>query len=389
MDNESPTLASQLEYLEQRHQADKEKIARLEQLVEAQKYEIQEQTVRLQKFSEDLAEAKLVVKRVPALEEELARFRGEILQSIEQRYDRRSHGVELENGLSSQIDNHTKALHELRRELDKTQRYEEQILLARTEIERLSKKVSEADARSEALSKQLAEGLRSSSYQDEQRQTDAHRIAELQREFPSLQQQMESSLVKIQTIEKQIPQYGKYEIALEELRDEIRRHREHMDFQMAQRERLMKNWSDMVDSQTRRMKDNEKLMDKYVEHYQLNKRALASLQEFQEQLQREQHQSEELQRLTEKRQRATMEKIQADYEQRWQKYGMELQPRLEDLQKELAKLKGETDSLAKFDQHVNEQITMILQILEEDIQSRAAATQEWQDRFEQLASGKS
>jgi hypothetical protein len=31
---------------------------------------------------------------------------------------------------------------------------------------------------------------------------------------------------------------------------------------------------------------------------------------------------------------------------------------------------------------------MILQIIEEDVQSRAVSVQEWQDRFEQLASGR-
>jgi chromosome segregation ATPase len=192
----------------------------------------------------------------------------------------------------------------------------------------------------------------------------------------------------IQMVEQQIPQFGKYESALADVREEIRRHREYMDFQMAQRERLMKNWTELAEEQEQRIKEHESLMDKYLEHYQLNKRALASLQEFQERLQREQHQAEELQRLAENRQRAAMEKLHTDYEQRWQKQGLEWQPQIESLKRDIATLQNNIAQLKKFNQTVEDRIEMILQIIEEDVQSRAVSVQEWQDRFEQLASGR-
>jgi hypothetical protein len=128
-------------------------------------------------------------------------------------------------------------------------------------------------------------------------------------------------------------------------------------------------------------------MEKYAQHYQLNKRALASLQEFQERLQREQHQAEELQRLAEDRQRADMEKLQANYGQQWQKQSMEWKIQAESLQKDLDGLKDQAQKLAKFNESIEPQMNLILQIMEQDVQARIMAAQEWQEHFEQLADG--
>jgi chromosome segregation ATPase len=386
---EQPHLASQLEYLEQRHLADQEKIAHLQQQTEAQAYDLQEQATKILRLEEEMSKTRLTLARVPQLDERLDNLKKELLQVVEQRYDRRQQTVvESSTGVSSQLDNHTRALNELRREVEKTHRYEEQILLARTEAERLNKTISGFESRFIELKKQLDERTRAERYAEEQRRVDTKRVAEVQSELPKLRDKVEASLSKVQMIERQIPQYGKYELALEDIREELRRHREHMDFQMAQRERLMKQWTEMAEDQDQRIKAHEKLMEKYVEHYQLNKRALTSLQEFQEQLQREQHQAEELQRLIENRQRSAMEKLQAEYEQRWQKQGLVWQPQLAGLQKEIATLSQKLEEVKKFNHNVDEHIDMILQIIEEDIQSRATASQSWQHRFEELASGR-
>lgn len=386
---EQPHLASQLEYLEQKHQEDQHKIALLQQHIEGQTYELQQQANRIQKLEEALAAARLPLARVPQIDERLDQVKGELMHFIEQQYGRQRQANSVPNSmLNTQLENQTKVINELRREVDKAQRYDEHIMLARTEVERLNKTVSTFEARVNDVSRKLEERTRSVSYIEEQRRADSQRLAELQTELPKLQKQIEAGLAKIQTVEQQMPQFGKYEIAIEEMRDELRRHREHMDFQMAQRERLLKNWTDLAEEQEQRMTEHEKLMEKYVEHYQLNKRALVSLQEFQERLQREQHQTEELQRLAEERQRATLEKLQADYEQRWQKQGLEWKPQVMDVRNDLHTLRKQIEDLKKSDREFSQQIDMILQIIEEDIQARTASTQEWQYRFEQLASGR-
>ena len=358
---EQPHLSTQLDYLEQKYLENQETIARLQQKTEGQAYELQEQGHRIEKLEAQMI-AQQVEHRPPALAESNQAF-------------------------ASQLDSHTKALHELRREIEKTYRYEEQIRVARTEIERLNTAVSTFEAKLDPLKKQLEARDQAATYLEEQRQTDARRLAELQAELPAIQKKIETSLSKIDTVEQQIPQFSKYEFALAEVREEIRRHREHMDFQIAQRERLMKNWNDLAERQERRILEFEGLMEKYAEHHQLNKRALASLQDFQERLQREQHQALELQRLAEDRQRAEIEKWQGDYAQRWEKQVMEWKPQFSDIPKSIDGLKKQINEVAKSNQTIQSHIDVIVQIIEEDVHTRMMASQEWQRRFEEIANG--
>ena len=82
-----------------------------------------------------MAEARPTLGRVPQLDERLDRFKDEMMQFIEERYGRRQPGViDSTHPVTMQLDTHTKTLNELRRELDKTRRYDEQISLARMGI---------------------------------------------------------------------------------------------------------------------------------------------------------------------------------------------------------------------------------------------------------------
>jgi DNA repair exonuclease SbcCD ATPase subunit len=378
--------ASQLDYSVQRYQADQQTIAKLQQRTEAQAYELQEQARRIQKLEEQLAESQLKQTSTPQLDDQLLNLKSEILQIVEDQYTRRQQNFrDVNNAMLAQLDGFARSLYELRRDFDKTQRHDEQISLARAEMERLNKEVSKFETRFDHLSKQLEERARAATYLEDQRRADTLRLTELQAEMPNLHKKIESSLTKVQLVEQQIPQFGQYQAALNEVREDIRRHRENMDFQMAQRERVMKNWSDAAESIERRMDEYKGLMEKYAEHYQLNRRALESLQDFQERLQREQHKAAELQRLAEDRQQVEMEKWRAEYEQRWKKQSMEWKPNFADLQKNMDALQKRVDEMVKLSQTVKNQMELILQIIEEDIQNRTLTAQDWQQRFEELA----
>ncbi len=383
---EQTQQSPRLDHLEQRYQEGQEKIAKLQQQVEAQEYKLQEQNHRLEELERELNQAQSQLAPGPQIDAHFARLKEELLQLVERQVSRReSTPIETGRAVATQLDNHTKALHELRREIDKTQRYDEQITLARTEVERLNKAVSTFQAQLDHLKEQLNEKVRSVAYLEEQRRVDTRHTAELQVELPKLQKKVEANLAKIQLVEQQIPQFGKYEIALEELRNEIRQFKERTDFQIAERERQMKKWTDLAQTQESRIEEYKGLMEKYAEHYQINKRALASLQDFQERLQREQHQAQELQRLAEERQWATIEKWQIDYEQRWKKQSTEWQPKLTELQKNLDLQQKRIDQITRLNQKIEKQLDLVFQIIEEDIRFRSLASQDWQKRFEEIA----
>lgn len=370
----------------QRYQPDPQIIAQLQQRAEAQAYELQQQARRIEILEAQLSESQAKQAATPHLNDQLLTLKSEILQIVEEQYSRRQQNFrDVNNAMLAQLDGFARSLYEMRRDLDRIQRYDEPITLVRTEVDRLNKEVSTFETRLNTLSKQLEERTRAATYLEDQRRADATRLAELQAEMPNLHKKIDTSLTKVQLVEQQIPQFAQYQAALDEVREDIRRHREHMDYQMAQRERLIKNWSDTAEAIERRMEEHKGLMEKYAEHYQLNKRALEALQDFQERLQREQHKAAELQRLAEDRQQAEMEKWRAEYEQRWKKQSMEWKPTFTDLQKNMDLLQKRVDEMVKLNQTVQKQMELVLQIIEEDIQNRTFAARDWQQRFEELA----
>ena len=386
---EQSDLLSELGDLAQKYHQAQSTIVKLQQRVETQAYELQEQTNRIQQLEETLAQTQAQLGRMPQFDAHLEYFKQEVFQLVEQRYGHQS-PAPAESGsglLHQQLDNHTQTLKELRREIDKLHRFDDQISLARAESTRLNKEVHQLQADIERLEKELDERVRPINYMEEQRRNTAQAVTELQAELPELHKKIAASTSKIQLLDQKIPQFAKYEAALDSLRDEIRRHRETMDFQAAERERQLKNWTDLAQGTEQAMRENEAMLEKYAEHYQLNKRALQSLQDFQERLEREQHRFGELQRLAEERQRAELEKFQANHEHRWQKQNMELQPQLGDFQKSMASLQQRVDELIKLHQTLESQMNMIFQIIEEDIEARALAINSWQARFEALADG--
>jgi len=360
--------------------------ARLQQRLESQEYHIQEQGRRIEMLESQLAAATERLSHTPDSQDQFLRLKNELLQIIHQQYGRQAAPqAETTASITSQLESHTQTLHKLHRELDRLPRFDEQITLARTEVERINRTVNTFQAELDKLAQQLNEKLRSITYLEQQRQNDARHTAELEAELPNLHQKITANLTKIQLVEKQLPQFGKYEVALEELRNEIRQSRERTDFQLAERERQMKKWGEVAETQEKRIEEYKELMEKYAEHYQLNKRALASLQGFQENLQREQHQSQEMQRLSEDRLWSALKNWQADYEQRWKKQSTEWQPKVAELQKSIDQQNKQIQQIIRANDNLERQLETLMQIIEEDIHARTQAAHDWQHRFEQLA----
>lgn len=386
---EQPHLSAQLEHLEQKIQESHSLIAKLQQRVEAQEYQLQEKTREIAELESQLDQATLQGERIAQIDAQLNSVKDDMRQMIEQRIHRlqpvQADPTKSSSMVTQQLENHTRAINSLQREVERTERFDEQIALARTESQRLSKNILEFQAKLEKLDKQLDERVKPIRLLEDQRRSDMRILTEIQTEIPKLHQKADSSLSKVQIVEKKIPQFAKYEAALDDMREEIRRHREHMDYQIAQRERQVKDWSELAETAARHIAESKRDMGKYAEHYQLNRRALASLQDFQERLKNEQHRFGELQRLAEERQRTEFEKFQAEFEQRFQKRSMEIEPHLTDFQRSLDLLQKRIEEVDIYSRSLEEQLTLLMQIVEEDIQARTLATMSWQQRFEEIA----
>ncbi|MFQ5576349.1 MAG: hypothetical protein ACE5G8_05100 [Anaerolineae bacterium] len=379
-------LESRISFLDEEYRREKADLAQLRHKLDLSEAEKEELGKRIDALEAELSDVKTQLSNVSRLEGVIERFKTEVKNALqEQRTSQRRSLTDAERARAIEIEAQTKAIGELRQDMERSRNLNELITLARTETERQGAALVSFQQRLDNLTKQNDERLRSVSYLEEQRRTDAKRLAELKAETADLFKQSDLQLSKIELLEQQIPQFGQFQTELAKAKESIRAELERAQYRQVQLERSLKTWNDQSEMLQRRLEEYEARMERYAEQYQRNLKALEALQNFQEQLRRGQHEFMELHRLNADRQKNRFDEWQSSQEQALHKHALENERKLAELLKQLDRLKAGVNDLLQQVPDLENQITMLLKMAEEDAISRTIAARDWQVRFEQLA----
>jgi chromosome segregation ATPase len=382
---EHSQLSQMVTWLDKEHQRDRAELHQLQQRVETLTGEREEQAKRIIDLEAELAALHAYVDRVAQIEGYFERFKHEMNTLLEKSETRRQHALRDSDRVRQvEIENVTQTISEIRKEVEKFRRYDEELAARRADAQRLSETVARLQQQMMDANKSQDERVRSISYLEEQRHQDNKRIAQLQAMIPEVFKKNELQLSRIQQLEQLPPRMGEMRSSIDEMRQQQTQELERVQFQEAQRERQMKNWLEEAELQRQRMTEYEQRMERYAEQYQRIKKAMEDLQEFKEQIQRQQHETAELQRLAENRQRSQLEEWQTQEEQRWKKNTMEWDHQWSEYDKALAELTERATALEKRVKANEKQLQSLLQMAEEDAQMRTIAAQDWQARFEEM-----
>jgi chromosome segregation ATPase len=382
---EHSQLSQMVTWLDKEHQRDRAELHQLQQRVETLTGERDGQAKRIMDLEAELAALHAYVDRVAQIEGYFERFKHEMNTLLEKSEARRQQALRDSDRVRQvEIENVTQTISEIRKEVEKFRRYDEELAARRADMQRLSEAVARLQQQVMDANKSQDERVRSISYLEEQRHQDNKRIAQLQVQIPELFKKNELQLSRIQQLEQLPARIGEMRSTVDEMRQQQKQELERVQFQDAQRERQMKSWLEEAELQRQRMGEYEQRMERYAEQYQRIKKAMEDLQEFKEQIQRQQHETAELQRLAENRQRSQLEEWQTQEEQRWKKHTMEWDHQWSEYDKALAELTEQATALEKRAKANEKQLQSLLQIAEEDAQMRTIAAQDWQGRFEQM-----
>jgi chromosome segregation ATPase len=382
---EHSQLSQMVTWLDKEHQRDRAELHQLQQRVETLAGEREEQAKRIIDLEAELAALHAYVDRVAQIEGYFERFKHEMNTLLEKSEARRQQALRDSDRVRQvEIENVTQTISEIRKEVEKFRRYDEELAARRADTQRLSETVARLQQQIMDANKSQDERVRSISYLEEQRHQDNKRMAQLQAQIPELFKKNELQLSRIQQLEQLLPRMGEMRSSIDEMRQQQNQELERVQFQDAQRERQMKSWLEEAELQRQRMTEYEQRMERYAEQYQRIKKAMEDLQEFKEQIQRQQHETAELQRLAENRQRSQLEEWQTQEEQRWKKHTMEWDHQWSEYDKALAELTERATALEKRVKANEKQLQSLLQMAEEDAQMRTIAAQDWQARFEEM-----
>lgn len=321
---EAPQLTAKVDWLDEERRLDKMEIAKLRQVTDNQTQELQEQTRRIQELEGQLTALKATMSRSPLYDQALEQLKNEVVLLIEQ-YEERRKQAEQDASRARQIDRDAelRALNEIKKDLQKLYRHEDELQLRKAEDQRLNDLALRLQQDIVNIGKDIDQRIRTLGFLEEQQRIDSKRMAELQQTSTHLLTTAKTQSSKQQSLEEASRRHEQQLAHVLKIRSQLEQERtrlmESLRLTDDQRKKQMAEWSAEAEAQRKRMDDYALQMQRAAEQYERNKRSLAALEQLREQVKKERTEIAELQRLAEERQKRDWEEWQAENERRWKK----------------------------------------------------------------------
>ena len=345
-------LSQMVAWLDEEHRRDREELAKLDQRLEGMVIENQEQARRIQELEGRLASTQAQLTQFAQIQQALQQLKNEVIVLLDkQAEDRLQAEREADRARLSDREALARGIAEVRKELPRIGRVEEEIVSRQAEDQRLGEMLLALRQSVKNVSKDLDERTRSLPYMVEQRAQDNKRIAQLQAEHVELLKRTDAIATKPPVLEERIGRLERDLQRIQPIPDQLRNDQQaFLETQRVadvERSRQMMVWEaefvqhrEAIEKQTVRLRE-------FQAQYEAAGRALKALEEFQSQVIREQRQVSELQRLAEERQRKELADWQAENEQRWKKETLRWDYNYQEQQKTNQKLADRFPSLEK------------------------------------------
>jgi hypothetical protein len=317
-------LSQMVAWLDEEHRRDREEIARLDQRMQSMAIEKQEQSRRIQDLESRLASTQAQLTRFTQLEQALQQLKSEVVVLLDKQVEARLTAErESERARVSDRDALGRGLAELRKELGRLTRIEEDLVNRQAEDQRLGEMLLAQRVSVNNVTKDLDERTRSLPYMVEQRAQDNKRIAQIQAENTELLKRTDATAARIPVLEERLQRLDKSLQRIQPIPEQL--HQDQKTFIEAQklseveRNRQMGVWEQEFAEQKTLIEKQVVRLREFETRYEQAGRALKAVEEFQTLVVRDQKQIAELQRLAEERQRKELTDWQGENEQRWKK----------------------------------------------------------------------
>lgn len=317
-------LTQMTTWLDEEHRRDKAELIRLQQRVESQEGELQDQARIIKDLEGRVVGMQAQLLKFTQLQAALQQLKNEVVQMFSQADERRQQETrEIERVRAIERDNLSRAMNEMRRDLQRLPRLEEDVGLRKAEQQRMSEILLNLQQEFNALSQEAENKLRSIPFLEDGRQQDAKRIARLQQESLEALKRLEQQGSRLQMIEDVTQRQERDTTEIKELFSQLRTsQREFIEGQLLEGEQLKRKvaeWLEMLEVQSKKMDTFDTRMREFSEEFREDRQVVGNVERFQEMIRREQTQVAELQRLAEERQKRQLEQWGEENEKRWRK----------------------------------------------------------------------
>ncbi len=317
-------LMQMTSWLDEEHRRDKAELIRLQQKVASQESELQDQSRLIKELEGRLVGMHAQLLKQAQMQAALQQLKDEVVQMFAQADERRQQEArETERVRAIERDNVARAVNEVRRDLQRLPRLDEEIGLRKAEQARIGEIVLGLQQGLTSLNQEVDNKMRGVPFLEDGRQQDAKRIARLQQESVEAMKKLEQHGSRLQMIEDVSQRHERDTGELKEIVSQIRSgQREFIEKQLLEAEhvkRQVAEWIETSEAQVKRMDGFAARMQEFSEAFREDRQTVASIERFQEIIRRDQTQVSELQRLSEERQKRQLEQWVEENEKRWRK----------------------------------------------------------------------
>ncbi len=381
-------LAQMVNWLDEEHRRDRAEIARLQQLVETQSAEMVEQTRRIQELEGRLASTQAQLTRFTQLEQQIQNLKNEVTGLVERESEARANALrETERNRLSDREALTRQIAEVRRELPRLNRLEEDLESRREEDARLAELVAQVRNQIGLLSKELEERTRQLPFLAEQRTSDTKRIAQLQQETVELFKRSEALQGRLNILEETLrrtsTEVEKWRPIFSEIREEQQAFMDRLRLEVNDRLQVLARWEEVIEEQQNIVRRAQEQIQSFGQQVEQARRAAQTVQDFQAAIRRDHAQVQELQRLAEERLRREMEEFREEYEKLRRKAELQQQHLWQEQHKHNQEIQERFPAIYH-DLRVHEELLRQLWALQESYGTRyLAAAQAWLDGLQE------
>jgi hypothetical protein len=317
-------LTQMTSWLDEEHRRDKAELVRLQQRMESQAGEMQDHARLIQEVEGRVASLQGQLLKFGQLEASIQQLKSEVVQMIAQSDDRRQQeSREAERVRAIERDNLSRALNEIRRELQRLPRLDEDVALRKAEQQRVGEVLLVVQQDLNALKQDIDNKVRGVPFLEDARQQDSKRIARLQQESLEALKRIEQQGSRLQIVEDTSQRHERDAADVQQVVAQVKgKQREFVDGQLLVTEGLKRQvaeWIEKIEAELRRVDEFAVRIQEFGEAFREDRQVVAQVEGFQEQIRREQTQVTELQRLGEERQKRQLEQWQEENEKRWKK----------------------------------------------------------------------
>jgi chromosome segregation ATPase len=382
-------LSQMTTWLDEEHRRSKAELVQLKQMVANEEAELQDQSRTLKDLEGRIAGMQTQLIKASQLQAAMEQLREEVVHLLAQSEERRQQEArELERLRSVERDNTSRAVNEIRRELQRVPRVEEESKLRKAEQQRMSESLLAMQQTLNTLTKDVENKIRSIPFLEDGRQQDAKRIAQLQQESLEALKRIEQLGSRLQTLEDAVQRHerdtGELKGVVVQLRTAQRDFVEKQLLETESFKREMADWGERMAFFEKKFNDFGARMDTFSTQFRDDRQVVENVERFQETIKREQAQVSELQRLAEERQRRQLDEWQEENEKRWRKELLRWEHQWGEQDKRNAQIGGTfTDVQARLDQHRAE-LNAAWKFLESQVNYQVQETRRWSGEMNRI-----